>query len=300
MTNANAIACSIPWRSAPSDIVAIAGDHRIPIAGAASTISTASCQAASGHGSSTITTAEEARPTTAGARRPRRSEIRPATGATTASSAEAARKQPAIAAVPAPSASSRSGPSTLSVPNISPGMIISQMPSCTLRSRTVSISAPSRGGGDGSRAGVRSAQNISPTATTPTLENTASGPSSAASAPSTGPNSEPTIATPIAEPISSPRRSRGASPISHPSAPAQVIAPATPCTKRAVSSTTRLSPNANTTLVTAISARPTSVVGRTPARAASQPPGSAPRNVPAGYAAASTPACDLVMSSCST
>ena len=36
--------------------------------------------------------------------------------------------------------------------------------------------------------------------------------------------------------------------------------------------------------------RPTTTVGRTPMRAVSQPPGSAPRKVPAGYAAARIPA----------
>ena len=48
--------------------------------------------------------------------------------------------------------------------------------------------------------------------------------------------------------------------------------------------------NANTTLAKVISASPSSTVGRTPARAASQPPGSPPANVPTGYAAATTPA----------
>ena len=43
-------------------------------------------------------------------------------------------------------------------------------------------------------------------------------------------------------------------------------------------------------------ARPSTTVGRTPMRAVSQPPGSAPRNVPAGYAAARIPAPVLVRS----
>ena len=43
-----------------------------------------------------------------------------------------------------------------------------------------------------------------------------------------------------------------------------------------------LSPNANATLEAAMIDSPSTVVGRTPACAASQPPGSAPRNVPAG------------------
>ena len=145
--------------------------------------------------------------------------MRPTTGATIASSPAATRKQPAITAAPAPKPSIRSGASTLSVPNSRPGRHISQMPSCTLRSPIASTSIASRGGGAGLRAGVRSDQAISPSATTPTPENTGSGPSASASAPSTGPNSEPTIAAPIADPIISPRRSRGDSPISQPKRP---------------------------------------------------------------------------------
>ena len=51
-----------------------------------------------------------------------------------------------------------------------------------------------------------------------------------------------------------------------------------------------LSPKAKPMLEPTSSPRPISTVGRTPTRAAIQPPGSAPTNVPAGYAAASTPA----------
>ncbi len=43
-----------------------------------------------------------------------------------------------------------------------------------------------------------------------------------------------------------------------------------------------LSANANATLAADITASPSSVVGRTPAFAATQPPGSAPRSTPAG------------------
>ena len=47
-------------------------------------------------------------------------------------------------------------------------------------------------------------------------------------------------------------------------------------------------------LESTISASPASTVGRTPTRAAIQPPGSPPTNVPIGYAAARTPAPVLV------
>ena len=204
----------------------------------------------------------------AGAIRPRRSETRPITGVTIASRPAATRKHAAIATAPAPSASSRSGASTLSVPNIRPGNDISQMPISTSRSPTASSSVASRGGVVGGRAGVRSAHTISATPAAPTEQNTISGCVRSAAAPSTGPNSAPTIAAPIAEPISSPRRSAGASPISQPSAPAHVSAPPMPWMKRAVSSTAIVSPNANATLAADMIASPITVVGRTPARAA--------------------------------
>jgi hypothetical protein len=227
-------------------------------------------------------TIPHARPASAGIRRPRRSAARPTIGATIASSAAATRKHAAMMAAPAPKSSSRSGPRTFTVPNRRPGTITSHPPRRTRPSRAASASWRNRGGAVGARAGVRTAQSISPTPTTPTPQNTGSGPIAAAAAPSTGPNSEPTIAAPIAEPISSPRRWLGASPISQPSAPAHDIAPPTPWTKRAASSTTTLSANAKATLDADMTPRPSNAVGRTPARAASQPPGSAPANVPAG------------------
>ena len=57
-----------------------------------------------------------------------------------------------------------------------------------------------------------------------------------------------------------------------------------------MSSTSTLGANANATLVTPSSPRPTSTVARTPAFAHSQPLGSAPANVPAAYEATGTPA----------
>ena len=112
----------------------------------------------------------------------------------------------------------------------------------------------------------------------------------------TGPNSAPATAAASAVPMYWPRRSRGAVPINHPSAPAHEAAPPMPWTKRATSSTTMSSAKAKATLDTTSRPSPSSTVGRTPTRAAIQPPGSAPTNVPAGYAAASTPAAVLVRS----
>ena len=82
----------------------------------------ASCQAASGHGSSAITTAAAARPASAGARRPRRSEIRPDDRARRSPPAPrrpgSSRRSPPRRRRARPAAA---GASTLSVPNSSPG-----------------------------------------------------------------------------------------------------------------------------------------------------------------------------------
>ena len=59
-------------------------------------------------------------------------------------------------------------------------------------------------------------------------------------------------------------------------------APPSPWMKRDTSSTTMSFANPNTTLVTAMIASPSSIVGRVPARAASQPAGSEPSTEPAG------------------
>jgi hypothetical protein len=134
----------------------------------------------------------------------------------------------------------------------------------------------------GRAAGVRSVQAISARPTAPTPQNTGAWPARSAATPMTGPSSAPAIAAPIAEPIICPRCARGAAAAIQPIAPAHDAAPPTPCTKRATSSTTMLSPNAKATLETVISASPSSTVCLTPARAASQPPGSPPANVPAG------------------
>ena len=111
-----------------------------------------------------------------------------------------------------------------------------------------------------------------------------------AATPITGPSSAPAIAAPITEPIICPRFSRGAAPATQAIAPAQDAALPKPWTKRAMSSTRIEAANAIATLVSDISASPKSTVGLTPMRAAIQPPGRPPANVPSGYAAASRPA----------
>ena len=103
-----------------------------------------------------------------------------------------------------------------------------------------------------------------------------------AAPPSTGPSSTPTIAALSAAPIISPRRSTGAAETSHAIPAAHMQAPPTPWMKRAVSSTTTLLANAKPRLASPSMASPSSSVGLTPQRAASQPDGSAPTNVPAG------------------
>jgi hypothetical protein len=59
-------------------------------------------------------------------------------------------------------------------------------------------------------------------------------------------------------------------------------APATPWTKRAMSSTAMLGANAKARLETIIPPSPSNTVLRTPNFAAIQPPGRAPTKVPAG------------------
>src|SRR4051794_4878134 len=284
----------MPMPSAPSEIIAIDGVHRIPMLGPVTSTIAISTASASGHGSSAIATPEAPTPIRHGSTRPWRSERRPKYGLIVASSAPAATNVAPMPAAEAPSSSSRSGASTSSVPNISPTRITIHMPVAIRGSRRPANTARIGVRGGVWVEGVSSAQTSRPPATTPTLVNTSSVPIPAAAAPSTGPSSAPTIAAPIAEPITSPRRSRGAAPTSQPRAPAHEAAEPSPWTKRARSSTTMLSANANATEDAISRLSPTTTVARTPSRAASQPPGSEPSSVPAGYAAARSPAPVLV------
>ena len=221
-------------------------------------------------------------PTRIGARRPARSEKRPAIGLTTASTAALTRNTRPIVVPAAPRSSSRSGTSTSTTPLKSAGSVNTQNPISTAGRPSARSIAPIPGLASGSTPGIVHAQTASPPATTATALNTTSGLSTVAAPPSTGPSSTPTIAALRAAPISSPRRSTGAADISHAIPAAHMQAPPTPWMKRAVSSTTTLPANAKLMLASPSMASPSSSVGLTPQRAASQPDGSAPTNVPAG------------------
>src|SRR5215212_5281755 len=112
-----------------------------------------------------------------------------------------------MATLAAPSASIRSGTSTLSTPAAIDGSATSQIPSCTACMRTAAttrpISAASPGGADSRAAGTQSA-----IAASATPQKTGSGPMWSAAVPSTGPTSVPAIAAASGVPITSPRRSR--------------------------------------------------------------------------------------------
>ncbi len=99
--------------------------------------------------------------------------------------------------------------------------------------------------------GVARAHTASPTASTPTPENTNWGLVWVAAPPSTGPSSTPKMAAPSAVPINSPRRSAGAAAISHAKPPAHEHAPPMPCTKRMASSNTMSFAKPKATLDTA-------------------------------------------------
>ena len=225
-----------------------------------------------------------------GVSRPRRSERRPAIGLITASPAAVIRKIAPMAAPLAPRSSSRSGPSTSITPANSAGSVNSQKPASTAGLRSADDSCESTAPGSGSTPGVTHAHPASAAAPTATALNTISGPTTVAAPPSTGPSNTPMIAAASAEPISSPRRSGGAAETSQAMPAAHMQAPPTPWMKRAASSSTMWFANANTRLVTPSSPSPSSSVGLTPQRAASQPLGTAAAKVPAGYAAVSTPA----------
>ncbi len=96
-----------------------------------------------------------------------------------------------------------------------------------------------------------------------------------------GPASAPATAVPSAEPITEPRRSGGALVISQVSAPDQVSAPETPCTKRARSSSTMSLARPKARLEKPSSRRPAITVRRGPMRVATRPAGSEASRVPA-------------------
>src|SRR5262249_26906072 len=124
-------------------------------------------------------------------------------------------------------------------------------------------------------------------ATAPNVQPT---PATDAIPPITGPKSAPTTAAAKAFPIRRPRRSGGALATSHASAPVHENDEAHPWAKRARSSCHACSATPNRIVQTPTRVRPTITVGLAPTRDATRPLGIAPTNVPAGYAAARTPA----------
>ena len=160
--------------------------------------------------------------------------------------------------------------------------MVSHIPVPTWRSRIAGHASRSRCGSAGCGLGTANATAIRPTPTTAAPVKAGPVPARAAIVPTSGPNSAPTTAAPSATPSISPRRSAGAARDSQARAAAQVHAPATPCTKRAVSSTTGADDHPKISVATLISTRPSRTTGRSPRRAASTPPGRAPTRVPMG------------------
>ncbi len=188
----------------------------------------------------------------------------------------------AIATAPPPSSSSWSGTSTPVAPNSRDGTA----------SRPLAISSgrrPSAPTTSAKLSRVRVPGSGSPAAITPSTSESArtlpkihSVPTLSASAPSGGPSSAPAIPMPKSVPITVPRLSPLSASITQVSAPAQVMAPATPWVKRAPSSSAAESARPKVRLEAPISASPTSTVVRGPIRAAMKPEGSEAIRVPAG------------------
>ena len=240
-----------------------------------------------GHGSSAMTTAAPPSPRSAGASRPRRSLARPTIGLVIASSAERAQEHRPDRRGRRAELLSRSGASTPIVPNSSPGMVISHIDVTTVPSRI----RPSRSRTEPARARRRRRRARRP-GHQPEAEDAdrrehrlrpervgeraEHGPEQRA-----GDRGAHGRADQLARGSrAAPRRS--ASPSRRPTtrrrrAPARSArGPARRCSCA----------NANPRLATDIRPRPVSTVGRTPSRAASQPPGSAagerPRRVGGG------------------
>ncbi len=177
---------------------------------------------------------------------------------------------------------SRSGASTSTTPKASPASMVSQRPILTRPSRNAGRTSRRLCGSGGCGGGTRNATPMRITPATAAAEKAGPVPTCPATAPTTGPNSAPTTAAPSAVPSSSPRRSGGAARAIQAIAAAQVQAPASPCTNRAVSSTTAAEAKPNTSVDALIKPRPSRATTRSPSRAASTPPGSAPTSVPNG------------------
>ena len=107
-------------------------------------------------------------------------------------------------------------------------------------------------------------------------------PAATATVPSTGPMTVPKIAEANTDPSISPRRSRGEIAITQASPPPQMQPQAIPWMNRRPSRAAKSEPNPKATVAPVNSSRPTTVVRRTPARVAIQPPSSDPGSIPAG------------------
>ena len=117
---------------------------------------------------------------------------------------------------------------------------------------------------------------------TAAAENAGPVPTWLATAPITGPSRAPPTAAPSAVPSSSPRRCGGATVASQAIPAAQVHAPPTPWTRRAVSRMTSAWAQPKMNVDTLIRASPSSTTSRQPSREVSTPPGSDPISVPMG------------------
>ncbi len=182
--------------------------------------------------------------------------------------ASARKVAPMIARPPAGSPQRREH---IRTPKPSPASMVSHIPVPTWRSRIAGHASRNRCGSARSGRGTMNATATSPAPSTAAPLKAGPVPARAAMVPTTGPNSAPTTAAPNATPRSSPRRSAGAARASQARAAAQVHAPAIPCTKRAVSSTTGADDQPKTSVAALISTNPSRTTGRSPSRAVEHP-----------------------------
>ena len=266
--------------------------------GAATSTTTTSTHASSGHGSSATMTPAAERPTSAGSTRPRRSERRPMTGLSPASSAAATKNVAADhrgrrAELVEPQRRQHVERAEHQAdehdqPHRGPDPRLAQRAQHgpDRRRRPCGEAAP----------GVCSAHTSRPAPASATALNTISGPRPTAAAPSTGPPSAPhdRRGHRRADQLAAALARRGADQPADRARPRR--RPAEPLHEAGHVEDDDAARERERERGRDRVASPSTTVGRTPIRAVSQPPGSAPRNVPAGYAAARIPAPVLVRS----
>ncbi len=230
----------------------------------------------------TLTATAITRDTRTGASEPRRSESRPMRGDSAASRAAAPRKAALITTAEAPSALRRNGTRTSTTPKAIPARAVSHIPAAIPGSTRAGRAWRRLCGSPGAGFGIVMLMTRRKTPATPAAAKAGPVPTRLATAPTTGPTRAPPRAAAKATPRTRPRRSTGAAAASQARLPAQVQAPATPCTKRAPSSTACDVLNPKTRVATLMTARPRTRAGRTPSREARTPPGRAPISVPTG------------------